>query len=235
MYTSPVNTGEVRTKETPRQVKTSLFEEFARLGRSLSSSKRMELLDLLCQGERSVESLARLTGMGVTNTSQHLQTLRAARLVDMRKEGTRSLYRVSDPAVCTFLYDMQRLARDRLAEADRIARSYFDERDELEPVAREDLLERVERDDVVVIDVRPAEEYEFGHVAGALSIPLDELRSRLAEIPRDVEVVAYCRGPFCVLAPQAIDILREAGLRARRLDGGLPEWRAAGRPVEVGR
>lgn len=195
----------------------------------------MELLDLLCQGERSVESLARLTGMGVTNTSQHLQTLRAARLVEVRKEGTRSLYRVSDPAVCTFLYDMQRLARVRLGEADRIARGYFDERDELEPVAREDLLERAEREDVVVIDVRPAEEYEAGHIAGALSIPLDELRGRLAEIPRDIEVVAYCRGPFCVLAPQAIDVLREAGLRVRRLDGGLPEWRAAGHPVEVGR
>lgn len=195
----------------------------------------MELLDLLCQGERSVESLARLTGMGVTNTSQHLQTLRAARLVEVRKEGTRSLYRVSDPAVCTFLYDMQRLARVRLGEADRIARGYFDERDELEPVAREDLLERAEREDVVVIDVRPAEEYEAGHIAGALSIPLDELRGRLAEIPRDIEVVAYCRGPFCVLAPQAIDLLRGAGLRARRLDSGLPEWRAAGHPVEVGR
>jgi rhodanese-related sulfurtransferase len=224
----------VATEETPRQVKASLFEEFARLGRSLSSSKRMELLDLLCQGERSVESLARITGMGVTNTSQHLQTLRATRLVDVRKEGTRSLYRVSDPTVCTFLYDMQRLARARLGEADRIARGFFDERDELEPVAREDLLERVERGDVVVIDVRPVEEYASGHVAGALSIPLDELRSRLAEITRDIEVVAYCRGPFCVLAPQALDILREAGLRARRLDGGLPEWRAAGHPVEVG-
>lgn len=230
-----MNTGETAVQGMSRQVKDSLFEEFARLGRSLSSSKRMELLDLLCQGERSVESLARLTGMGVTNTSQHLQTLKATRLVEVRKEGTRSLYRVSDAAVCTFLYDMQRLARVRLGEADRIARGYFDERDELEPVTREDLLERVERDDVAVIDVRPVEEYASGHIAGALSIPLDELRSRLAEIPRDIEVVAYCRGPFCVLAPQAIDILREAGLRARRLDGGLPEWRAAGHPVEVGR
>jgi len=173
--------------------------------------------------------------MGVTNTSQHLQTLRAARLVEVRKEGTRSLYRVSEPDVCAFLYDLQRLARVRLAEADRLARGYFDERDELEPVARKDLLERVEHEDVVVIDVRPAEEFEAGHIAGALSIPLEELRGRLAEIPRDVEIVAYCRGPFCVLAPQAIDLMRDAGLRARRLDGGLPEWRAAGHPVEVGR
>lgn len=219
----------------PAQIKASLADEFARLGKALSSGRRIELLDLLCQAERSVETLARLTGMGVTNTSQHLQILRAARLVEVRKEGTRSLYGVSDPAVCAFLYEMQRLARTRLGEADRIARDYFDRRDELEPVGREDLLDRVRRNDVVVIDVRPAEEYQAGHVAGAISIPLDELKSRLAEIPRDAEVVAYCRGPFCVLAPQALDILREAGILARRLDGGLPEWRADGHPVEVGR
>ncbi len=219
----------------PPQIKASLFEEFASLGKALASAKRMELLDLLCQMERSVETLAGLTGMGVTNTSQHLQILKAARFVEMRKEGTRSLYRVSDPAVCTFLYDMQRLARTRLGEADRIARDYFDRRDEIEPVGREDLLDRVRRRNVVLIDVRPAEEYEAGHVAGAISLPLDELESRLAEIPRDVEVVAYCRGPFCVLAPQALDILRGAGFRARRLSDGLPEWRTAGHPVEVGR
>jgi rhodanese-related sulfurtransferase len=217
----------------PQQVKTLLSEEFARVAKALSSARRVELLDLLCQAERSVETLARLTGMGITNTSQHLQILRAARLVAVRKDGTRSLYGVSDATVCTFLYEMERLARARLGEADRIARGYFDRRDELDPVGREDLLERVRRNDVVVIDVRPAEEYEAGHIAGAISVPLDELKSRLAEIPRDVEVVAYCRGPFCVLAPQALDILCEAGIRARRLDGGLPEWRAAGHPVEV--
>ncbi len=219
----------------PSQIKASLSEEFARLGKALSSAKRVELLDLLCQAERSVEALAGLTGMGVTNTSQHLQILRAARLVEVKKEGTRSLYGVSDAAVCTFLYELERLARSRLGEADRIARNYFDRRDELEPVGREDLLARIRRNDVVVIDVRPAEEYEAGHVLGAISVPLEELKSRLAELPRGAEVVAYCRGPFCVLAPQALDILREAGIAARRLDGGLPEWRAAGQPVEVGR
>ena len=218
-----------------RQIKASLAEEFSRLGKALSSGKRIELLDLLCQAKRSVETLARLTGMSVTNTSQHLQVLRAARLVDMRKDGTRSLYGVPDPAVCAFLYEMQRLARTRLGEADRIARDYFDRRDALEPVDREDLLDRVRRNDAVLIDIRPAEEYQAGHVAGAISIPLGELKSRLTEIPRDAEVVAYCRGPFCVLAPQALDILRGAGIPARRLDGGLPEWRAAGHPVEVGR
>jgi rhodanese-related sulfurtransferase len=219
----------------PRQVKASLSEEFARLAKALSSAKRIDLLDLLCQAERSVETLARLTGMSITNTSQHLQILRAARLVDVRKAGTRSLYGVSDAALCTFLYEMQRLARARLGEADRIVRDYFDRRDAIEPVGREELLERVRRQGVVVIDVRPAEEYEAGHIAGAVSVPLDELKSRLADLPRDAEVVAYCRGPFCVLAPQALDILRGAGFRARRLDGGLPEWRAAGHPVEVGR
>ena len=217
------------------RIKTSLFEEFARLSKALSSGKRIELMDLLCQVERSVETLARMTGMGITNTSQHLQILRAARLVEVRKEGTRSLYGVSDPAVCAFLYEMQRLARTRLGEADRIARDYFDRRDELEPVGREELLDRVRRKDAIVIDVRPVEEYEAGHLAGAISIPLEELKGRLAEIPRDGEVVAYCRGPFCVLAPEALDILREAGILARRLDGGLPEWRADGHPVEVGR
>jgi rhodanese-related sulfurtransferase len=220
---------------SPREAKASLSEEFAYLAKALSSGKRVELLDLLCQAERSVETLARLTGMGVTNTSQHLQILRAARLVEVRKEGTRSLYGVSEPAVCTFLYAMERLARSRLGEADRIAREYIDRRDEVEPVGREELLDRVRKNDAVVIDVRPAEEYEAGHVAGAISVPLDELKGRLAEIPCDAEVVAYCRGPFCVLAPQALEVLLEAGIRARRLDGGLPEWRAAGHPVEVGR
>ena len=238
-YSIPAMTGEpggsASPARPPRQIKASLTEEFSRLGKALSSGKRVELLDLLCQAERSVETLARLTGMGITNTSQHLQILRAARLVDVRKEGTRSLYGVSDVAVCTFLYEMERLARSRLGEADRIAHDYFDRRDELEPVGREDLLERIRRKDVVVIDVRPAEEYEAGHVVGAISVPLDELKSRLAELPRDAEVIAYCRGPFCVLAPQALDILRGAGILARRLAGGLPEWRAAGHPVEVGR
>jgi rhodanese-related sulfurtransferase len=194
----------------------------------------MEILDLLCQADRSVEALAALTGMGVTNTSQHLQILRAARLVRVRREGTRSIYAVSDPAVCGFLYELQRLARNLSGEADRIAREYLDRTDEPEPVGRAELLARLRRREVAVIDVRPVEEYERGHVVGAISIPLEELRDRLDELPRDVEIVAYCRGPFCVLAPQALEILRDAGLRARRLDCGLPEWREAGYPVEVG-
>lgn len=214
--------------------KRALFEEFARVGRALGSARRMEILDLLCQAERSVEALARLTGMGITNTSQHLQVLRAAGLVAVRRERSRSLYRVSDRIVCDFLYGLQRLARSRLGEADRLAREHLDRHDELEPLGREELLARVRRDEVVVIDVRPIEEYEAGHVPGAVPIPLEELRARLHELPRDLEIVAYCRGPFCVLAPQALGILRGAGFRARRLDGGMPEWRGAGYPVEAG-
>ncbi len=219
----------------PTSAKRALFEEFARIGRALASARRMELLDLLCQGERSVEELARATSMGITNTSQHLQVLKAARLVEVRREGSRALYRAADPAVCRLLYELQRIGRARLGEADRIAREHLERHDELEPVGREDLLTRVRRSEVVVIDVRPVREYEAGHVAGAISLPLEELEARLHELPRDVEIVAYCRGPFCVLAPQALAILRDAGFRARRLDGGLPEWRAAGFPVEVGR
>lgn len=219
----------------PTSAKRALFEEFARIGRALASARRMELLDLLCQGERSVEELASATSMGITNTSQHLQVLKAARLVEVRREGSRALYRAADPAVCRLLYELQRIGRARLGEADRIAREHLERHDELEPVGRADLLARVRRSEVVVIDVRPVREYEAGHVAGAISLPLEELEARLHELPRDVEIVAYCRGPFCVLAPQALAILRDAGFRARRLDGGLPEWRAAGFPVEVGR
>ncbi len=214
--------------------KRALFEEFARIGKALGSARRMEILDLLCQAERSVEVLAELTGMGVTSTSQHLQLLRAAGLVAVRKEGSRSLYRVSDPTVCELLYGLQRVARARLGDADRLAREHLEGEDELEPVRREELLARLRRNEVVVVDLRPIEEYEAGHVPGAIPIPLEELRARLNELPRDLEIVAYCRGPFCVLAPQALRVLREAGFRARRLDGGLPEWRVAGYPVEVG-
>lgn len=217
-----------------REIKETLYEEFARLGRAVSSPRRLELLDLLCQGERSVESLAKITRMGVTNTSQHLQTLRGARLVDVRKHGTRSLYSVSDPKVCRFLYEMQHLARGRLAEVDRIAHTYFEAREEFEPISRDDLLKRLGRRDTLVLDVRPAEEYEAGHIPGAISIPLRELQARLGDLPPDTEIVAYCRGPFCVLAPEALAILRTRGLRARRLEHGFPEWRAAGNPIEIG-
>lgn len=214
-----------------REIKDELYAQYARVGQAVASPKRVELLDLLCQGERTVDALARATGMGMTNTSGHLQALRAARLVEARKEGTRVFYRPADEAVCSFLFGLRDLARSRLAEVEQIARDYFQARDALEPVGKEELLARLGREEVVVIDVRPPEEYRTGHIAGARSLPLDELQERLGELPPGAEIVAYCRGPYCVLAPQALDILSEGGFRARRLEDGFPEWRLAGLPV----
>lgn len=219
---------------TGRAVKEALNEQFARLGKAVASPKRIELLDLLCQGERSVEGLARATRMGLTNTSAHLQVLRQARLVDTRREGVRVFYRIADDAVCRFYFALRDLGRERLAEVEQVVRDYFAARDELEPLSREALLERVQRGEAAVIDVRPAEEYAAGHVPGAVSIPLRELEQRLGELPRRQEIVAYCRGPYCVLAPEALTTLRANGFRARRLEDGFPEWRLAGMPVEVG-
>jgi rhodanese-related sulfurtransferase len=218
----------------PREVKDELYGHFARIGQAVASPKRVELLDLLCQGERTVEALAHASGMGLTNTSAHLQTLRAARVVDTRKEGTRVFYRLADEAVCSFFLGLRDLARMRLAEVERIARDYFEARDALEPVGSQELLGRLRRKEVVLVDVRPKEEYETGHIAGARSIPLDALEGRLGELPLDAEIVAYCRGPYCVLAPQALETLRKRGFRARRLREGFPEWRLAGLPVAVG-
>ncbi len=219
---------------TGREVKEALNEQFARLGKAVASPKRIELLDLLCQGERSVEGLATATRMGLTNTSAHLQVLRQARLVETRREGVKVFYRVADDAVCRFYFALRDLGRTRLAEVEKVVRDHFDARDELEPVSREALLERVQRGEAAVIDVRPAEEYAAGHVPGAISIPLPELEQRLGELPRQLEVVAYCRGPYCVLAPEALTTLRANGFQARRLEDGFPEWRLAGMPVEVG-
>ena len=217
-----------------REVKEALYEQFARLGKAVASPKRLELLDLLCQGERTVERLAEASQTGVTNTSAHLQVLRQARLVETRREGVKVFYRLADEAVCRFFFALRDLGRARLAEVEQLVQAYFQARDELEPVSREDLLQRLERGDVAVVDVRPAEEFAAGHLPGAASIPLAELAERLDELPRDVEIVAYCRGPYCVFAPQALTILRAGGFRARRLADGLPEWRLAELPVEVG-
>jgi len=217
-----------------REVKEALYERFALLGRALASPRRIELLDLLCQGERTVEALAEAARMGVTNTSAHLQVLRRARLVETRREGVRVYYRIADEEVCRFFFALRDLARARLAEVEQVVRDYLEARDELEPVSRQTLLERLGRGDVTVLDVRPPEEFAAGHIPGARSVPLPELERRLDELPRDVEVVAYCRGPYCVLAPEALGILRAAGFRARRLEDGFPEWRLAGLPVEVG-
>ncbi|MCC7187018.1 MAG: metalloregulator ArsR/SmtB family transcription factor, partial [Acidobacteria bacterium] len=199
-----------------------------------ASARRLALLDLLCQGERSVEALARTSGMTVTNTSQHLQVLRAARLVDGRKEGTKVIYTTGGEDVCGFFLALRELARARLAEVERFLRRYAESGGALEPVGRAELLARARRDAVVVLDVRPHEEFVSGHIPGAVSVPLEALEQRLASLPRSAEIVAYCRGPYCLLAPRAVELLRECGFRARRLEDGFPEWRLAGLPVASG-
>lgn len=216
---------------TGREAKEALYAQFSRLGKVIASPRRIELLELLAQGERSVEELARVTGMPTGNTSAQLQVLNRARLVESRRRGKQVLYRLADESVDRFLVALRQLARARLAEVEQVARDYFDARDELEPVSGPELLERIRQRKVQVIDVRPREEYEAGHIPGAVSVPLPELEGRLAELPRELELVAYCRGPYCVLAPQAIEMLRQAGFRARRLDVGFPEWRLARLPV----
>ena len=211
-----------------------LYEQFARIGKALASPRRVELLDLLCQGERSVEALARASAMTVTNTSQHLQALRVARLVDTRKDGTKVIYRLAGDEVCRFFFALRELAGVRLAEVEQIVRRYMEGSDGLQPVSRTELLERARQDDVVVLDVRPADEFAAGHIPGAVSVPLEELAQRLDSLPREVEIVAYCRGPYCLLAPRAVELLRQRGYEARRLEDGFPEWRLAGLPIAVG-
>jgi rhodanese-related sulfurtransferase len=217
-----------------RAVKDALYEQFARIGKVVASPKRLELLDLLCQGERSVDALAEAAGMPVKNASAQLKELRGARLVETRRDGTRVYYRLADEGVCDFFFALRDLARARLTEVEQLVRDYFEARDGLEPLRRDDLLRRVESGEVVVLDLRPRAEYEAGHVPGALSIPLSELQQRLSELDERTEVVAYCRGPYCVLAPEAMAILQARGFAARRLEDGFPEWKRAGLPVAAG-
>jgi rhodanese-related sulfurtransferase len=215
-----------------RAAKTALFDEFARAAKALASGRRIELLDVLANGERTVEALAGEVGLTVANTSQHLQILRQAGLVSSRREGTSIHYRLASPEVFELWRTLRTLAASRLAEVERLAAAYLGSRDELQPVTREELARRLEGGDpLIVLDVRPAAEYAAGHLPGAVSIPVAELRRRLAELPADREVVAYCRGPYCAFAHEAVALLREAGVSARRLEDGLPEWRAAGLAV----
>jgi len=213
--------------------KHQLFEQFARVGKAVSSAARLELLDLLAQGEKSVEALARQAGLSVTNTSNHLKELRLAGLVATRREGPYVHYRLADPGVFAFLRGLQEIARRQLAEVRQLVHDYFEAPDALEPVRSSELLERMRDEDVVVLDVRPEDEYAAGHIPGALSIPVGELERRIAEVPSDREVVAYCRGPYCVFALEAVETLRARGYRARRLEEGLPDWRARGLEVRA--
>jgi rhodanese-related sulfurtransferase len=217
-----------------RQFKDAIYEQFARIGKALSSPKRLELLDLLCQSERTVEVLARLANLTVANASQHVRLLRAARLVEAEKRGLFVSYRVADLAVCDLFRAMRNVAESRLAEVEQITRRFLEGREGMEPVDRESLLERVRAGEVTVLDVRPVEEYRAGHIPGAVSVPLQELERHLSELPRAQEIAAYCRGPYCVLAIQAVELLRSRGFRAVRLEDGVADWRARGYEVAVG-
>jgi rhodanese-related sulfurtransferase/DNA-binding MarR family transcriptional regulator len=218
-----------------RAVKDALYEQFARIGKVTGHPKRLELLDLICQGERSVEELAAAADLKLTTASAQLKVLREARLVTTRRDGKHVRYRVADDSVCRLLQVVQEVARSQLAEVAQTVRTHFEVRDPLEPIGSRELQRRIQAgDDVVVVDVRPREEYDAGHIPGAVSIPLEELADRLAELPEDVEVVAYCRGPYCLLAPEAVALLHAAGRdRVRRLEVGFPEWRLDGLPTQL--
>lgn len=218
----------------PKDTKHRLLEQFARVGKAVSSAARLELLDLLAQGEKPVETLAAQSGLSVTNTSNHLKELRLCGLIVARKEGSYVYYRLADPVVHEFLRSLQSVARRQLAEVRQTVQDYFAAPDALEPIEAEELLDRVRADDVVVLDVRPEDEYASAHIPGALSIPVGELERRLSELPAGKEIVAYCRGPYCVLAVRALELLRSRGIRARRLEDGVPDWRARGFEVATG-
>jgi len=213
--------------------KREVFRELARVGNALASAVRLELLELLAQGESSVDRLAQLTGCSVANTSQHLQRLKQAGLILGRKQGQFVYYRIASDEVTRVLAAVSCVGEAHIAEIERIVRLYFRTKDEFEPVAAAELLDRARKGLVTVLDVRPAEEFASGHVPGALNIPIDQLARRLRELPKGIEVIAYCRGPFCLMSFDAVQLLRNKGRQARRLSDGMPEWRMAGLPVEL--
>jgi rhodanese-related sulfurtransferase/DNA-binding transcriptional ArsR family regulator len=218
----------------PTSLKAAVYEQIARIGHASASPSRLELLDLLSQGARTVEALARQTGQSVATTSHHLQVLRRARLVDAEKAGLYVTYRLADAQVGRFLLELRELAESRLAEIQHVTRQYLERRGVLEAVDNDELVRRVRDGDVTLIDVRPREEYVAGHLPGAISVPLTELPKRLHELRKRRDVVAYCRGPYCVMALDAVDLLRRKGFRAQRLEQGVTEWRARGWRVESG-
>jgi rhodanese-related sulfurtransferase/DNA-binding transcriptional ArsR family regulator len=217
-----------------RAAKEALFEALASVGKALSSGRRAEIVDLLAQGERSVDDVAAELDQSVANTSHHLRSLARAGLVRTRREGTRVIYGLASEHVLQLWTVVREVAAEHVAEVDRLAQAYLGRRDGLEPITRDDLAERIRHGEVTVIDVRPGVEFEAGHVAGARSLPIGELERRLNGLPRDGELVAYCRGPYCVFADDAVRLLRRQGFEARRLEDGYPEWKRAGLPVVVG-
>jgi rhodanese-related sulfurtransferase len=220
---------------TKRQLKRSLYDQLARIGKALGSGPRLEILDLLCQGPRGVEAIADEVEQSVANTSHHLQALRRAGLVDAERDGVRIVYRVAADDVTVFFGVLRRVGEARLAEIERITQQFLHERNALHPVDRDELAARVQRGEVTLLDVRPSDEFAAGHLPGAISIPLAELQRRLGELPKRKQIVAYCRGPFCVMAIDAVELLRSKGYRAVRMEDGVAEWRARGLSVEAGR
>lgn len=213
-------------------VKAELFEQLARIGKALGSAYRLQLLDLLAQGERSVDALAQLCKLSITNASQHLQHLRRAGLVRARKEGLYVYYRLSGDSVVRLVAAIRAAGEEHVAEVDKLIKEYLNAKDELEPVPARELLERARRGLVTILDVRPPEEYRAGHLPGAINIPLPDVAKRVNELPTDREVIAYCRGPYCLMSFEAVALLRKKGRQARRLQDGYPEWRLLGLPVE---
>lgn len=216
-----------------RLFKEAINEQFARIAKALANAHRFELIDLLAQGERSVEELANEVALSIASTSHHLQTLRSAHLVTTRKEGLYVYYRLSDPTVFRLVQMIREIAEGQLAEVSRIVDTYLGNRAELEPLTLNELFTRLDDPELIILDVRPQVEYVQGHIPGARSIPIDELESRLSELPQEQEIVAYCRGPYCVFADEAVEILSKHGHRVRRVQEGYPDWMLANLPIET--
>jgi rhodanese-related sulfurtransferase/DNA-binding transcriptional ArsR family regulator len=217
-----------------RNPKLALFAQFAAVAKCLAHPHRLELLEQLAQGERSVEVLANRARLSIANASQHLQQMKRVGLLVNRREGKFVYYQLVDDTILDLLAALRRIAERNVAEVERIVRSYFNNRDSLEPISRAELLQRSRAGEVIVLDVRPEDEFALGHLPGAISVPLRNLEMRLAELDPAQEIIAYCRGPYCVLSYEAVAVLRARGFKARRLEDGLPEWRAAGLPVATG-
>lgn len=218
-----------------REFKDRLYTEFARIGKAMASPHRLEILEVLAQGERTVESLAAEAGLSVANTSRHLQQLRQAQLVCSRRDGLFVHYRLAGPEVVSLILALRHAGEQHLAEVDRVVRDFFGDRDGFEPVTQDELARMLSSGEIVLLDVRPEQEYAAGHIAGARSMPVGDIRARLGELPPDQKYVAYCRGPYCVYADEAVALLHANGRKATRLSDGYPEWWLAGRPVQAGR
>lgn len=216
-----------------RSAKHQILEQFAAVAKALGHAHRLNLLEFLAQGERSVEALSQVAGLTVANTSQHLQHLRRSGLVTSHKRGLHVFYSVAGEDVIGLLRALRQTTERHTAEVDRIVSGYFNERDSLEPISRRELLARTKQGLVTVLDVRPVEEYQAGHIPGAINLPLGDLKKRLKDLPKEQEIIAYCRGPYCVLAFEAVAALRKKGFDARRLEEGYPEWKASGLPVDT--